>query len=161
MTIDKNQAVISYLISCPTVRDNSLFFNFAEETDNSNQIVTQGDDVALNEPYVDGSVLKQFTFTMYVYKSIAYNPIVKADGFIDENVSDVSDVQALIDWVLEQNDNKHFPNFGEECIIESVKPTTNRPALNGVSVDMQPPLAQYQVVFQIKYLDISKTIWNT
>ena len=160
MTIDKNQALIEYLVQCPTISGNSLFFNFAEEEDNSNQIVANGDDVFLNQPYVDGSVLKEFTFTMYVYKAVAYNPIVKNGAFVDESVSDVSDVQALIDWVIEQNENKVFPNFGESCIIESVEPTTNRPTLSGVNVTTQPPLARYQVVIKITYLDTSKMIWK-
>ena len=160
MIVDKNQEVIKYLLQCPTVRNNPLFFNFADERDNSNQIVTRGDDTILDKPFVDGSVLKQFSFVMLIYKSVAYNPVVKSEGYVDENVTDLSEVQELLDWVVEQNDNKHFPNFGESCIIESVEPTTNRPQLNGVDTEAQPPLAQYQVIFNIKYLDISKTIWN-
>ena len=160
MDIDKNQALIEYLIQCPTVSDSSLFFNFAEEEDNSNQIVSHGDDAIRNQPYVDGSVLKSFTFTMFIYKAVAFNPVIKSEGYIDENVSDVSDIQALIDWIVEQNENKVFPNFGDSCIIESVEPTTNRPTLNGVNASAQPPLAQYQVVITITYLDTSKMVWN-
>ena len=48
--VDKNQALIEYLINCPTIKNNSLFFNFAEEKDNSNQISTHGDDKALDQP---------------------------------------------------------------------------------------------------------------
>ena len=158
--MDKNQAVIEYLLQCPSVKNNSLFFNFAKETDNSNQIVTHGDDAVLNQPFIDGSVEKVFTFTMYVYKSVTFNPIVKAEGLVDENVAEVSDIQDLIDWLVTQNDNKVFPNFGTSCIIDSVKPTTNRPTLRGVSTQSQPPLAQYQVVIQITYLDTSKKIWG-
>ena len=65
--VDKNQAVIEYLLSCPAVQDNQLFFNFAEEADDNNQIITHGDDTALNQSYIDGSVLKSFTFTMLIY----------------------------------------------------------------------------------------------
>ena len=152
--------IIEYLISCPTVSANSLFFNFAEEEDNNNQIITHGDDTILDRPYIDGSVEKQFTFTMVVYKAVTYNPIPKTSAVVDENVADVSDIQELIDWVIAQNDNKVFPNFGNSCIIESVEPTTNRPTLNGVNTKAQPPLAQYQVVFKITYLDTSKRIWG-
>lgn len=160
MTVDKNQAVIEYLLSCPIVQDNQLFFNFAEEADDNNQIITHGDDTALNKPYIDGSVSKSFTFTMLIYKAVTYNPVVKTEGYVDESVSDISDIQAVIDWVIEQNENKVFPNFGESCIIESVEPTTNRPTLNGVNVSAQPPLAQYQVLIKITYLDISKMLWK-
>lgn len=160
MSVDKNQALIEYLIQCPTISKNSLFFNFAEETDNINQVMTHGDDTALDEPYIDGTVLKRYTFTMYIYKAVAYNPVVKSSGYIDENVAEVSDIQELIDWIVEQNENKVFPNFGESCIIESVEPNTNRPTLNGINASAQPPLAQYQVVITITYLDTSKKIWG-
>lgn len=157
---DKNKAVIEYLLTCPAIRDNSLFFNFAKETDNSTQIVTHGDDTILDESYVDGSVMKIFTFTMLIYKAVTYNPVVKVENLVDENVADVSDIQDLIDWLVTQNKNKVFPNFGTSCIIDSVEPTTNRPTLKGVNNQVQPPLAQYQVVIRITYLDTSNRIWG-
>lgn len=158
--MDKNKAVIEYLLNYPAVSGNSLFFNFAEESDNSTQIVTHGDDTILDETYIDGSVMKVFTFTMLIYKAVTYNPIVKVDNLVDENVADVSDIQELIDWLVTQNKNKVFPNFGTSCIIDSVEPTTNRPTLRGVNNEVQPPLAQYQVVIRITYLDTSNKIWG-
>lgn len=158
--MDKNKAVIEYLLNYPAVSGNSLFFNFAEESDNSTQIVTHGDDTILDEQYIDGSVMKLFTFTMLIYKAVTYNPIVKVDNMVDANVADVSDIQELIDWLVTQNKNKVFPNFGTSCIIDSVEPTTNRPTLRGVNNEVQPPLAQYQVVIRITYLDTSNKIWG-
>ena len=160
MSIDKNKAIIEYLSSCPIIANNKLFFNFAEEGNNSNQILISGDDVALNKPFIDGSVMKRYTFTLFIYKAISYNPVVKAPGYPDENVGDLSDVQALLDWIVQQNEQLLFPNFGDECIIESVEPQTNKPVLNGVSVDAQPPLAQYSIIVRITYLDKSKMIWS-
>ena len=160
MSIDKNQAIIEYLSTCPTIANNKLFFNFAEEGNNSNQIVVSGDDVVLNKPFVDGSVLKRYTFTLLIYKSVSYNPVVKMEGYPDENVGDLSDVQTLLDWIVEQNEQLVFPNFGEQCIIESVEPQTNKPILSGVATNVQPPLAQYSIVVRVTYLDKSKRIWN-
>lgn len=160
MTVDKNQAIIEYLSECPTIANNKLFFNFADEVDNSNQIIVHGDDKALNKPFVDGSVEKQYTFTMFIYKAFSYNPIAKVEGHPDENITDLSDVQTLLDWIVEQNEQLHFPNFGNKCIIESVEPLTNAPVLNGVDAKAQPPLAQYSVVIRVTYLDKSKMIWS-
>ena len=130
--VDKNQALIEYLLTCPTVALNPLFFNFGKQTDNSNQIFTKGSEVAVNRPYIDGSVLKRYTFTIYIYKSVTYNPVVKVEGFVDENVSDLAEVQAVIDWVSEQNELRNFPKFDEWCIIDTVEPLTNEPVLNRV-----------------------------
>lgn len=158
--MDKNQAIIDYLIECPNVQANPLFFNFGKQSDNNHQIVTKGDDTILNKPYIDGSVMKKYTFTMFIYKSVSYNPVVKIAGYTDENVSDLNDVQALLDWVTEQNDLKHFPNFGNMCIIDSIETTTNSPVLNGVDDSVQPPLAQYSIGIRITYLDQTKMIWQ-
>ena len=160
MAVDKNQAIIEYLSECPTIANNKLFFNFADETDSSSQIITHGDDKALQKPFIDGSVEKQFTFTMFIYKAVSYNPIAKVNGHPDENVADLSDVQALLDWVVEQNDNLHYPNFGERCIIDSVETLTEKPVLNGVDAKAQPPLAQYSIVIRVNYLDQTKMLWS-
>ena len=160
MSVDKNQAIIEYLSECPTVSNNKLFFNFADETANSNQVFAHGDDTVLNKPFVDGSVEKLYTFTIFIYKSVSYNPVAKVSGHPDENVTDLSDAQALIDWVTEQNEQRHFPNFGNECIIDSVESLTNSPVLKGVDAKAQPPLAQYRRVIRVTYLDQSKKIWS-
>lgn len=158
--IDKNQALIDYLSNCPIIQNNTLFFNFAEECNNSVHIISPKDKTERNEEYIDGTSLKTYTPTIFVYKSVSYNPTVKATGYPNENVVDLSEVQALIDWIDTQNEQKVFPNFGNSCIIESVETQTNTPVLNGVNVKSQPALAQYGVTIQITYLDTSKKIWN-
>ena len=105
-----------------------------------------------------------------MYKSVAFNPIVTEETpkgeiipselYKNENLEDMEDGQTLIDWIEEQNDNRHFPNFGECCIIESVRTTTSRPILNGVSTSLEPPLAQYSVGLEIVYLDTTKQLWK-
>lgn len=168
-TLDKNQQMLDYIMGCSVIAENPLYFNFANERDNSNQILVTRDDVMVNKPYIDGSVLKQYTVDVLLYKSVAYNPIVldetpggevvPSQTYIDENLVDMRDGQALIDWILEQNDAMHFPNFGDKCIIESVEPTANKPILNGVNSNIEPPLAQYSVGIKVEYLDISKQLW--
>lgn len=160
MMSDKNQAVIDYLITCPTIRDNPLFFNFADEKDNNNQLTVQATETNIMQPFIDGSVSKRFSFNIYVYKSVAFNPVVKLEGYTDENVSDLIDVQAIIDWITEQNEEKNFPNFGPSCIIDSIEATTDIPVLEGVNSKTQPTLVQYSVGINIEYIDISKSIWN-
>ena len=156
--MDKNQVLIEYLLTCPTVAMNPLFFNFGKQVDNSNRIVTKGSEIALNKPYIDGSVLKKYTFTIYICKSVSYNPVVKSEGFIDENVADLDEVQEVIEWIKEQNDARNFPNFEECCIIDMVEPLTNEPVLNKMDDSVNPPLAQYSIGIRITYLDTSKAV---
>lgn len=158
--VDKNQAVIDFLIQCPQIKSNPLFFNFIEAKDNNKQIITIANDKSLNKPYNDGSVLKQYTFTLVDYKSVAYQAIVKLPDYTNENVEDFMNVQSIIDWVTEQADNRNYPNFGDDCIIDEMSAVTDNPNLNGIDTSSKPALAKYSVSIQIKYIDTSKCLWN-
>jgi hypothetical protein len=158
--MDKNQAVIDYLIQCPQIKNNPLFFNFADAQDNNKQLLTIANDKATNKPYIDGSVLKKYTFTIVDYRSVVYQAIVKQEGYSDENVEEMFDVQGIIDWITEQDDNQNYPDFGADCVIEEVKAVTDNPNLNGVDSNTKPSLAKYSVSIQITYLDTTRKLWN-
>ena len=158
--MDKNQAVINFLIQCPQIRDNPLFFNFAEVEDNSRQIVTMANDRVVNKPYIDGSVLKRFTFTLVDYRTVTYQSIVKLEGYPNENVSELMDIQSVMDWINEQADLHNYPDFGSEYVIENMRTTTDEPNLNGIDTSVNPSLAQYSMSIIIEYIDNNKKIWN-
>lgn len=157
---DKNQAMIDFLMECPTIRDNQSFFNFINAKDNNKQFQTVANDTTLNKPFIDGSVQKRFTFTIVDYRSVTYQPLVTDGVHVNENVEEVLDVQGIMDWIEEQNDLRVYPNFGEHCIIDSMTLTTNVPQLNGVDTKVTPALAKYSFSIQIQYLDKSKMIWS-
>lgn len=158
--IDKNQAVLDFLITCPSVRNNPLYFNFVNAKNNNKQFVTVANDVVTQQPYIDGSISRTYTFTIIDFKSVSYNPVPKALGYTDENVDDMSQVQALIDWVNEQNDNHNYPDFGEDCVIDSMVALSDNPSLNSVDTTLTPALAKYSITIQIDYLDNAKKVWN-
>ena len=158
--VDKNQAVIDFLIQCPEVLDNPLFFNFIHAKENNKQMITLGNDLIAHRPYLNGDVLKQYSFTLIDFKSVAYNAVVKEEGYTDENVEDMASVQAVIDWIEEQADNKNFPDFGEKCLIQEMRVLTDNPNLNGIDSNTSPALAKYSISIQIEYIDMSKRIWN-
>ena len=160
MSVDKNQAVIDYLIQCPQILNSPLYFNFINAKNDSNQFVTLTNDQFANTPYIDGSVMKIYTFTIITYKSAADLAVVKMEGYPNENVSDMSDIQALIDWVKEQQELHNYPNFGETCIIDDIYPTTDNPSFDGVDDQVTPPLAVYSTSIQIRYLDMSRKLWR-
>jgi len=157
--VDKNQAVIDFLNNCPQIQSNPLYFNFSQAKDNNKQIVTTGNDKAVQKPYIDGSILKRFTFTIIDYKSIAYRAVAKEVGLIDENVEELAEVQSIIDWVTQQAETKNYPQFGDECVIEDMKVLTDNPNLNGVDSSVSPALAKYSLSIQIEYIDYSKALW--
>lgn len=158
--VDKNQAVIEYLLQCPAIRDNPLFFNFINAKDDNKQIVTTANDKVINRKFIDGSVQKRFTFTLMDYKSVAYTAIAKVAGYANENVEDMLDTQGIIDWVTEQEVIRNYPDFGTNCVIDSVQALTDNPRLNGVDTSITPALAKYSISIQIDYMDYSNLIWD-
>lgn len=156
--VDKNQAIIDFLLTCPAVRDSYLYFNFTQAEDNNKQIITLANEKALHKAYIDGTVAKQYTFTLIEFKAMTPKPIV--EGRTDENVDDMFQVQELIDWVTEQDELKSYPDFGDACRIDSIKALTDNPKLNGIDSSISPALAKYSISIQVDYLDTSKLIWN-
>lgn len=158
--VNKNQAVIDYIITCPTILNSPLYFNFINAKNDTNQLLTVSNDQYTNVSYIDGSVKRIYTFTILTFKSAADIAVVKASGYPNENLSDMHDIQALIDWIKEQEELHNYPDFGEDCIVESITPTTDEPNFDGIDEQVSPPLAVYSTSIQIEYLDISKKIWR-
>lgn len=158
--VDKNESIITYLLGCPVIADNPLFFNFINAKDNNNQIITSGNDTALQVKYIDGSVLKEYIFTIVLFKSVSQNAVVKAEGYPDENVTDLADVQSLIDWINEQDSIYNYPNFGEDCRVDSIETLTSTPVLEDVDTSIQPALGRYSIAIRIPYLDKSNVIFK-
>ena len=156
--VDKNQAVVDFLLTCPAIQNSNLYFNFTEAEDNNKQIVTLANEKALHKAFIDGVVEKQYTFTIIDFKAMTPKPVV--EGRVDENVDDMLEVQELIDWVTEQDALGNFPDFGENCEIENIRALTDNPSLNGIDSNISPALAKYSVSVQIDYLDNTKRLWN-
>lgn len=159
-TIDKNQAVIEFLLTCPLIQNSPLYFNFVEAKDKNKQFLTLANDKMVDKPFIDGSVLRRYTFTIQDFRSVAFNALNALNVGGNENVEDMLDCQGLIDWITEQAAQQNYPNFGNDCLIESMEALTSNPDMNGVQADGSLFLAKYSVNIRIEYLDKSQKIWN-
>lgn len=157
-TVDKNQAMIDFLQSCPTIQNNPLFFNFGNVENNANQINTQATDVSLHKTFIDGSEAKRYTFNIDSCKSLTPNQVV--DGLSAENVDELREVQELIDWINAEGKALNYPDFGNLCDVDSMKCLTEEPMLLGVDKEQNPPIAIYRVSVQIDYTDRTDVLWN-
>jgi len=158
--MDKNKAVVDFLLTCDYIKDNPLFFNFGEAKSDNKQIVTIANDVRVNTPFIDGSVRKRYTFTIVDYKSVAYKAIPRREGASDENMENAFEAQQVIDWITEQAELRNYPNFGTDCTIDKMEAVTDQPNMNGVDRAMTPALAKYSISIRIDYIDYSKTLWK-
>lgn len=156
---DKNKAMISFLLRCPIIQENPLFFNFADEEDGNNHFITEKDSKI--KRYIDGSELKQYTFTIASYYSVSHNAILTNEGEIyDANIENMAKIQEILDWINEQADNEEYPDFGENCEIDEMETLTIDPDIDGIDTSVNPPVARYSVGVKLKYLDKSKQVWK-
>lgn len=159
--MDKDSVMLEYILTCPTISENSLFFNYADGEDNTNHFVTDATDVRTHKPFVDGSVMKRYSFMILVYKSLGYTPISPDEVANDENLDELLEVQTIIDWITEQGELRNFPDFGEKIEVEEMICLTDKPVLMGTFTDtMGTPMARYSITIQIDYLDKTKMIWS-
>lgn len=158
--MDKNSAIINYILQCPQIVNSPLYFNFIDAKDNTTQIVTSSNDRYTEKPYITGSVAKQYTFTIVIFKSITEDAIVKLEGFAHENVEELAYIQELIDWIVEQNELHNYPDFGTDCNVISITTAEDTPRLVGINTEVTPALAMYNVTIQVEYIDNSKNIWR-
>lgn len=159
--MSKDSIMLEYLLTCPSINENSLFFNYAEGEDNTSHFITEASDKSTQKPFVDGSIQKRYSFDIIVYKSLGYTPIDTTDVTADENLDELSEVQAIIDWITEQGELRNFPNFGDKIEVDEMYCTTDKPVLRGVFTDtMGTPMARYSITIQIDYLDKTKMIWS-
>jgi len=159
--MDKNKAMIKFLMQCPIIQENPLFFNFADEEDGNNHFITSND--SRKRAYIDGSVQKQYTFSIASYSYVSHNAILNDDeGDIlnDENIENMAKVQAILDWIDEQSENRNFPDFGPECEIDEMTTLSTDPDIDGIDTSVNPPIARYSVGVKLLYLDNSKKIWK-
>lgn len=159
MTVDKNTATLNFLMEYPDMQTNPLFVNFMNATDNDVQFMTDSNEVALNRKFIDGSVMKQYTFSILITRSITDLALAK-DGVLSENIDDLADIQAFMDWINEQGDNHNYPDFGENCVIEEMHTTAENPSIDGINDEVSPALALYSMEIRIDYIDYSKVIWS-
>lgn len=156
--MDKNEAMIDFLMQCPTIQSNPLFFNFAEEEDGNNHFITE--QVSTKRTYIDGSMLKQYTFTIASYSYVSHVAIDDMPIGQNENIENMRKVQEILDWINTQSNNRNFPNFGTGCEIDSMETLTTDPDIDGIDTSVNPPIARYSVGVKVMYLDNSKKIWN-
>lgn len=157
--MNKNEAVIEYLMQCPTIQANPLFFNFADVESGNNHFITESDKK--KRTYIDGSVLKQYTFTIACYKSVAHNALIGFEDFNDENIENMAIVQEILDWIDTQSDLHNYPNFGEDYVVDDIETLTSDPDLDGIDTSVNPPIARYSVGVVIQYIDKTKQLWKS
>lgn len=120
-----------------------LSFNFSPESVDSISLVTNYSD-KIRKKFVTGKVQKEYGFSIIIVKSYSTDQD-------DLNLEAMNFAQAFMDWLEEQNDNRNFPDFGDNCVVEKMENLQNMPNLSGVNYD--EGLARYMMQARIIYTE--------
>lgn len=157
--MDKNKAILDFIATYQDIERSPIFINFINAKNDDVQYMTASNETYLNRKFVDGSVMKRFTFSLVITKTLTSMAIAK-DLMTNENIDDIADIQAFMDWINEQGENQNYPNFGEDCVIEEMHTTAENPSLDGINTEVAPALALYSMEIRIDYIDYSKIVWS-
>lgn len=132
---------LKWLIECPKIKNNKLFLNAVESENNAIQVVTEQINQNEDIEYVDGSIKHRVVFTIFDFKSIGFNQLVKTMIENNENVEDLLDVGEIADWVRQKDLEYDFPDFGDGFFCEKVYPVYLTPSTPSIDEN----LAKYSI----------------
>lgn len=142
--MNKHEEMLKYLSECPYL-SSFVHFNSVSETVTATGVIPAYSDDSIKQ-YIDGSKLKHYDFAFVKMQQ-------NDDGTSNTNVNNMYDVQKFMEWIDEQDAICNYPDFGEDCIIESIENLQDMP--NIASVDEQN-LAEYMFQCRVVYTELSK-----
>lgn len=139
MTDSIHAALFEWFSHCETIK--KLFFNFSTSTDSDTMISTSGD--TLVEQYIDGSQKRRYAFELNHF--VPFTTAQNDSG----NVEMMETVDAITEWVEEQNAAGNFPAFPAGRCPESVSLLDE---YAGYVVSQDANTARYMIPFAIEYM---------
>lgn len=121
----------------------TMNFNFSDE---------KGPDIAFVTNY-SGRVIKQYV-RVGAEKEYGFSIIITAPYSTDEddlNIVAMNFTQGFMDWIEEQDKEKLYPEFPENCQIKKMEVLQNMPNLAGINA--KEGLARYMVQSRIVYFE--------
>nr|DAR86732.1 MAG TPA: Minor capsid protein from bacteriophage [Caudoviricetes sp.] len=117
-----------------------------------NVTTSEPDNLSLNsvqnerelDKFIDGSRRVEFLFALDLIKE--YDT-----GTSSINLEANREFETISEWVELMNKEKHFPDFGENVLIEQIDVLETVPS---VTVDTQSGMAKYQGQFKITYMEM-------
>lgn len=118
-----------------------LGFNFSPESIDNIAMVTNYADRVLRE-FVTGAKQKEYGVTFLVTKQYSTD----SD---DLNLEAMEFADSFMEWVEEQNNNRNYPNLGDDTEVEEIEVLQNMPSLSGINAE--EGYAVYQIQLRVVY----------
>ena len=138
MASNKHRAVWDWLQSCPMIGD--LFFN-AMSAKVGGTCLVPSDQKTGN--YIDGSELHNYNCALTRFQQFSGDPNDMA------NITAVTDLEELGEWVKTQVRAGNLPAFPDTCRITDIRVLPNE---SGYMVAQDFTQAKYMIQFQIEYI---------
>lgn len=142
---------INWLLKSDYIKRNKLFLNAIRAQDGNIQIIPHQVSENQIKRFVDGSKSYPLTFSIVHFKSASYNPLLKTKLGADENLSDILDINRIIEFVKDMERQGEYPIFSENITVEKAccqYSTVPTPAFDG---SLSPVLAKFvlPIVFEV------------
>lgn len=141
--MDYTVPFLKWLIKCPDISKNKLFFNAVTANKETKAIITQQVQKSEDVEYIDGSIQHTVRFTLFDYKSIEFNQLVKSKIENNENVSALLETGNLNSWIEQQNKAQFFPDYGSRFEVQEIRPEYLTPSTP--SIDTKAMIAKYSI----------------
>lgn len=150
--MDYTSPFVKWLLQSEYIKKNKLFLNAVQAQDSNIQIVTQ--QISRNEDkhFVDGSVLHKVRFTVFDFKSISFNQLVKNMLDSNENISDLLEVGNINDFISDMEESGNYPDFGKGYEVQSIYCEYSTPSTPTIDNN----LARYSIPVVCEVLEDAK-----
>lgn len=125
------------------LQNQKLCFENFQITPHTRAIVPEYGDFELKKDVL-GNSYKVYTFTFVAVEKISNQPL------IDANINNMEIMDDFNNWILEQEKNSHYPNFGDNVIEYKWELTQNMGNL--AYVDEQS-IAKYLLTIKLNYVE--------
>lgn len=118
-------------------------FNFSDDSPDSIGIMPSYGETVVKR-FINGDCLKEYPFSIVITRDYS-------TGQDEVNLEAMNMCQSIMQWIDKQNEQKNFPVFPDNCIVESIENMQNLPNISNVS---EGKSARYVIQIKITYKEV-------
>ena len=146
-----HKAVLDYLKEVVReLTDGAVTFNFSQEEPDTFSVVTRYADKVIRS-YINGNKDMEYGFEIVMIRQYSSDED-------DLNLEAMEFAQGLIEILDQREQDKNYPDLGDNTEVQSIEVLQNMPNLTGINAEAA--LAQYRVQGRIVYTEKDSKGWE-
>lgn len=147
--IELNQAVKDWLMQCPDIRADKLYFNYLSiGADKQSFQVVENADVRED---VCGNEIGKYTFALIDLRPLSCMPV----GHTEVDFDRMADAAKITEWIRAQARRRKYPQTPADVVIDKIT-APPAPSFAGADTSEGMHLAKYMVQVVIDYTKYEK-----